>query len=88
MHQQFGDDVLFIGMAGRGERVEAELFVSDHGLDGFQHTFDAAADSWSEFDQYLVPAYVFIDDDGTVTSHVGALGLEGATSRLAALVDD
>lgn len=74
-------------MAGRGEREEAEWFVADHGLGGFQHTFDASAESWSGFDQFLVPAYILIDDDGTTASHVGSLRGQVLRRRLADLVE-
>ncbi len=75
-------------MAGRGERSHAELFVADYGLDGFRHTFDATADTWSEFDHFFVPGYVFINDDGTATNHVGALGHEQTMRRLTELAEN
>lgn len=75
-------------MAGRGGREESESFVLSNGVDGFPHTFDADAESWSEFDQFLVPAYVFIDDDGTVTTRVGSIGEAKLRAMLTGLTEN
>ncbi len=46
---------------------------------------DDNGDVWREFGIRTQPAFIFIDDDGTLDTHVGALGLSALQERLDAL---
>jgi hypothetical protein len=41
---------------------------------------------WREFRVTSQPAFVFINNDGTVESRIGAMGLEGLTARINELI--
>jgi len=42
---------------------------------------------WREFGVVSQPAFAFIDDDGTVETRLGAMGVEGLTERINALIE-
>ena len=72
-------------MAGKSQQAAMEAFVAEHGVDAFPHTIDDDGSIWERFDVRLQPAFAFIDDDGTITLHRGALGTEGIASQIEAL---
>jgi len=41
---------------------------------------------WREFDITSQPAFVFMNDDGTTESRIGAMGLESLTARIVELI--
>ena len=62
-------------------------FVDETGVGGFEHLIDADGIIWSELGVFDQPAFAFVDDDGSVEVFVGALGEDGLTERLQALID-
>lgn len=85
MQQQFGDQVNIIGVAGRDDLRDMEGFVSEFGVGGFDHIADEDAEIWTTFGVTSQPAFVFINDDGSVETLISSLGLEGLTERVEAL---
>lgn len=85
VEEALGDEVTFVGVAGRGEEPEMEAFVEETGTGGFAHVVDADGDIWSSYGVISQPAFAFVDDDGSVELHVGPLGEQGLTERLEAL---
>lgn len=75
-----------IGVAGRAEADRFQGWIADHGVDGFDHIADPDIEIWREFGITSQPAFVFINDDGTVESRIGAMGLEGLTARIDELI--
>ncbi len=86
MQQQFGNDVNFVGVAGRDSVEEMLTFVNDTGVNGFSHIADADGEVWGTYGVTSQPAFVFINDDGSAELLVSSLGLEGLTERVEALV--
>lgn len=82
----YADQVEFLGVGGRGDIAEMQGFVSDTGTGGFPHVVDESGDIWTSFEVSYQPAFAFIDDDGTVTVHVGTLGADALTERVDELV--
>jgi len=64
-----------------------EAFVEDTGVTGFEHLIDTESAIWEALGVFDQPAFAFVDDDGTVDVHVGALGEGELTSRVEALRD-
>ncbi len=62
-------------------------FVDETGVGAFDHWIDTDGAIWAELGVFDQPAFAFINDDGTVEVNVGALGEEGLTERLQALID-
>lgn len=87
-HETYGDQVTFVGMAGRSERGAQQAFVADLGLDQFPHAIDPDGTVWSAFAIVSQPAFVFIDDSGTATSHLGPLGAEALATEVERLIDN
>jgi len=82
----FAGQVEIVGVAGRGEVPDMEDFVSETGTGGLTHLVDADGEIWSSFEVVAQPAFAFIDQSGEVEVVVGALGEQGLTERLDALV--
>lgn len=55
-------------------------------MSAFPHIADEEGDVWGAFDILSQPAFVFIDDDGTVVDRTGSLGADGLAERLDDLV--
>jgi thiol-disulfide isomerase/thioredoxin len=77
----FADEVKVVGVASRGDVGEMEDFVSDTDTGAFAHVADEAGDIWSSYGVAAQPAFAFINDDGTYTVHLGALGADGLQER-------
>lgn len=73
-------------MAGRAEADEFVSFVAERGVSSFEHIADGDGSVWAEFGVRSQPAFVFINDDGTVENHQGRLGLESLTDRVNSLI--
>lgn len=71
-------------MAGRDELAAIEQFVDLYGVDAFPHIADLDLEIWMRYDVASQPAFVFIDDDGSVETVIGAMG----HSRLSSKLDD
>jgi thiol-disulfide isomerase/thioredoxin len=82
----FEGKVDVIGVAGRGEVSEMEDFVSDTDTGALTHIVDDSGAIWSGYGVAAQPSFAFIDDEGNVEVHVGALGEDGITDRLDALI--
>ena len=85
MQKQFGDQVTILGVAGRDDLPDMEEFVAEYGVGGFEHVVDEDVEIWKAYEITSQPAFVFINDDGTLETLISALGLEGLTSRVEAL---
>ena len=75
-----------IGVGGRADADRFEEWVVGREVDGFDHIVDPDGLVWKEFDITSQPAFVFINDDGSIESRPGAMGLEGLTERITALI--
>lgn len=75
-----------IGVAGRDEAATFQEWITSREVDGFEHIADPNIVVWREFGITSQPAFVFINDDGTSESRIGAMGLEGLTSRINELI--
>lgn len=85
MQQQYGDQVNIIGVAGRDTLSDMQNFVSEFGVGGFDHIADEDTEIWTTFGVTSQPAFVFIDDDGSVETLISSLGRDGLTERVEAL---
>ena len=61
-------------------------FVSGTGVDGLRHVADGSGDIWSSYEITSQPAWVFINDDGTATTLVSALGEDRLAEQAEALL--
>ena len=75
-----------IGVAGRDEAATFQEWITSREVDGFEHIADPDITVWREFGITSQPAFVFINDDGTSESRIGAMGLEGLTARINELI--
>ena len=75
-----------IGVAGRDDLDAIQGFIDDRGVTGFPHIADQSGEVWSAFDVRGQPAFVFINDDGTIAGEAGSLSEAGIVERLDALV--
>ncbi len=82
----FRGKVDVIGVAGRGEVPAMKDFVDETGTGSFTHVVDDSGSIWSSFGVAAQPSFAFINDDGTVKVVIGALGKDGLTKQMNALV--
>jgi thiol-disulfide isomerase/thioredoxin len=84
--EQLGDDVQVVGVAGRGEVDEMEVFVDDTGTGAITHVVDDDGSIWAAYGVTSQPAFAFIDADGAVTDVVvGAMGEAALVEQAQAL---
>ena len=81
-YQQYGDDVTFVGVAGRDEVGPMQDVVAEFGLEGFDHVIDADGSLWAAFGVPGQPAWALLDDDGTSEVRIGSLSADELASRL------
>lgn len=84
---QLPEGVTLYGVPGKSDQSGMEKFVSDYGLDDMTQIVDADGSLWSTFGVPSQPAFALINDDGTITTIQGSLGLNGildAANELAA----
>ena len=81
----YGESVNFVGVAGRAELGPINEFIDALGVDAFPHAVDDDGAIWVGYGVNTQPAFAFVNDDGTVETHIGPLGVEGLSSRLEAL---
>ncbi len=86
MQAAFDGQVAVIGVAGRDDLSAIQGFIDDRGVGAFPHIADESGEIWATFDVRSQPAFVFIDDDGTIVDGTGSLSEEGLTERLDELV--
>lgn len=76
---------MLIGVPGRDDRGPMRDFVARHGLEHVPQAVDEDGSLWAKYGVAYQPAWVFIDDDGSVEVRPGALSrddLEAALDRL------
>lgn len=78
----------FIGIAGQDDAAAIADFVEDFGLGGFEHIADTRSEIWEAFGVSAQPAYVFINDDGTIARQIGAMEDEVFQDALQQLTAD
>jgi len=84
---QLPEGVTLYGVPGKSDQAGMESFVSDYGLGDITQIVDADGSLWSTFGVPSQPAFALINDDGTVTTVQGSLGMQGildAANELAA----
>lgn len=86
MQTTYGDDVTFVGVAGRDDLGAVEGFVTERGVGAFQHVYDEELEIWRAFGVSSQPAWVFIDADGNAETLIGGLGEDGLRDRVEALL--
>ena len=82
MQEQYGDQVAVVGVAGRDDVSAMEAFVSDLGVGAFPHIANEDLEIWSTYEVRSQPAFVFIDDDGSYETVIGAMGESGLVSMI------
>ncbi|MCZ7432444.1 redoxin domain-containing protein [Streptomyces sp. WMMC1477] len=83
--EEYGEDVTFVGVPGKGGTADMEKFVSAHQLDGFQHAVDADGTVWSRFGVAAQPALAFVDKTGKVEVVPGTMSADQLSQRVAEL---
>jgi thiol-disulfide isomerase/thioredoxin len=78
----FDGEVEIIGVAGRGEVSEMEDFVADTETGSLTHVVDEDGAIWTDYEVLAQPAFAFIAADGSVETHIGALGEDELTERI------
>ena len=66
--------------------IEALFIAETLKVTGFEHAVDEDGSLWSSYEITTQPSFVFINDDGQASTHVGALGVAGLQERLDALL--
>jgi thiol-disulfide isomerase/thioredoxin len=83
-HQEFGDDVAFVGLAERESAQDSLGIVETTGVT-YDIGRDPGGDVLTAFQGLAMPTTVFIDADGTITSlHSGALSTADLRRRIKA----
>lgn len=72
-------------MASRDDADAIRGFVDNYQVQGFEHVIDEGGVIWERYGVFSQPAFTFINDDGTVETNIGAMGLEGLTEAAEAL---
>lgn len=88
MHEIYGEQVNFVGIAGRDELAAIKEFIDTLNVSGFEHAVDEDGSLWANYEIVTQPSFAFINDDGQISTHVGALGTAGLSERLDALLAD
>lgn len=82
MQREYRDDVTFVGVAGRDDLSAINEFIETLDVGAFEHAVDDDGSLWAGYGITTQPSFVFINDDGTTSTHVGALGVDGLTEIL------
>ncbi|MDE0572159.1 redoxin domain-containing protein [Demequina sp. B12] len=78
------DGVTLYGLPGQADVDSSQGFVDTYGLGDFQHIFDEDGSLWSGFGVSYQPAFVLINDDGTIETVAGSLD----TDEIVAAAED
>ncbi|WP_165988186.1 redoxin domain-containing protein [Streptomyces sp. YIM 98790] len=84
-HEEWGDEVTFVGVAGHGDESQDETFVNTFGLDGFTHARDLDGSLWAGFGVASQPAFAFVSKGGSVEVVPGSLNEQELDNRLSEL---
>ncbi len=87
MQKQYEGQVTIIGVAGRDELSAMTAFVEDLGVGAFPHVANEDLEIWRQYEIRSQPAFVFIDDDGSFETVIGAIGESGLSSSIDELLD-
>lgn len=71
-----------MGVAGRDELSAIQGFVERFGVSEFPHAIDDNADIWASFGVTSQPAFAFINQDRTITTNIGAMGVGSLTTAV------
>lgn len=82
----YADDVVLIGVPGRGPDADMQRFIDDTNTRAITHVADFGGSIWSDFGVFAQPAFAFITADGDVEVFIGTLGERGLVERIEALV--
>lgn len=63
-------------------------FVDEFGVSGFDHVADMNGEIWAAFGVSAQPSYVFINDDGEISRHIGGMEPEDLAEELDRLIAD
>jgi hypothetical protein len=75
-----------IGVGGNSTSAEAmQAFVDDYEVGGFPHIEDLENVIWRRYGVSTQPTFVFIDDDGSIST-APALGEAGLAKRVSELL--
>lgn len=66
-------------MASRDDVEAIEGFVDRYDVQAFEHIIDEGGVIWERYGVTSQPAFAFINDDGTVETRIGSMGLDGLT---------
>ncbi|MFQ5557523.1 MAG: hypothetical protein ACE5GB_08475 [Acidimicrobiales bacterium] len=80
MNEIYGDRVTIVGIAGRDSSEAMQAFIDDLGVGDIDHIDDSEGAIWARFGVIGQPAWIFVNDDGAVGSHLGGLGTRNLTS--------
>ncbi len=69
-------------MAGRDELDPINEFIATLGVGGFEHAVDTDGTLWASYGIANQPAFAFVNDDGSVETHLGPLGTDGLTEAI------
>lgn len=75
-------EITFLGMAGRDSQDAMQEFVGKYGLEGMPQAVSEDGTLWARFGVPYQPAWVFVNDDGTVEVVQGAPPEEQVQSYL------
>lgn len=81
----YTDEIVLIGVPGRGTEADIRRFVDDTGTGSITHIADLGGDIWSQFGVFAQPAFAFITPDGDTEVFVGSLGERALIERIEAL---
>jgi thiol-disulfide isomerase/thioredoxin len=84
---QYSDDVVLIGVPGRGADADMQRFIDDTNTRAITHVADFGGGIWSDFGVFAQPAFAFITTDGDVEVFVGSLGERALIERIEALIE-
>lgn len=65
VEQEFGDEVVFLGVPGLSNADPIREFVKDLEVGDIQHVNDESLELWDRFGVTRQRTYAFVDNDGT-----------------------
>lgn len=85
-HEEYGDRLTFLGVAGMGTNKAMKEFVSDMKVGAITHLDDPKLKIWTKFTIVEQSTYVLLDAAGTIItrSYLDDLQLTGALKKLTA----
>jgi thiol-disulfide isomerase/thioredoxin len=77
--KEFGGEVAFVGIAGRGPVEDMQAFVQETATGGFTHVADVDGSLWARFGVVAQPSFVFVTPSGEAETFTG--GMDAAELR-------